>query len=234
MLRDGARTNRSEMVYNLKMEPPMGAVRLGAYKLMFAKNFTKDNWYDIDSVSLPESRSPRTGRKVSGERGERGRRRKFNDLFKEKTSPNTRRHRQRRMNQQFLKRTAERPVVGFSQDRVWLRDPAYAENIFGITAKEEEEEDEEEYSEEEEVFEFQKNYQKMFDKKWPELQKHLFNVVEDPEERVDLQESHPEILERLRSRVRELYGSFIASDFPAVDHRGSPKHFHGVWSTGWC
>ena len=123
-------------------------------------------------------------------------------------------------------------LLRFTEKRVSLRDPSYAENIFGITREEEEEEDE--YSEEEDLLETKTDYQKIFDKKWPELQKHLFNIAEDPEERVDLQETEPEMLETLRVRVRELYGSFTPSDFPAVDHKGSPKHFHGVWSSGWC
>ena len=42
-------SKRTEIVYNLKMIPsPMGAIRMGPYKLMFGKNFKRDGWYDID------------------------------------------------------------------------------------------------------------------------------------------------------------------------------------------
>ena len=184
VLDKGAATNRTEMVYNLKST--MGAIRVGPYKLMFARNFTKDNWYDIDSVSLAT----------------------------------------RKTNNQ----------IALSKTRVFLKDPSYAENIFKITMADENDEDDEDEEDQEdnEILDAENDYQKLFDKKWPSYQKHLFNIDEDPEERLDLQESQPQILEELRRRVRQLYGSFVPADFPAVDHRGSPKHFQGVWSPGWC
>ena len=74
----------------------------------------------------------------------------------------------------------------------------------------------------------------MFDQKWPKLKKLLFNVVEDPEERTDLFKSNPEIVEKLRLRVRELLGCFVKRDYPDQSKRGNPKNFHNVWSPGWC
>ena len=277
VLSKGAKTNRSDLVYNLKIEPPMGAVRVGSYKLMFARNFTKDNWYDIDSVTLPQPRSPRTAQKIKKLKkyqnlatANRGNRRKLKikqetrkQKMKDKNVPsnNNVRRRNMRMNQQFLKKkfnikrakesrsTIKRKknrriklsqeilkmkmALRLTKDRVLLKDPSYAENIFGITMEDEELEDE--FDEEVDgLMEGENDYQKIFDQKWARLQKHLFNIDDDPEERVDLQESHPEILEELRIKVRELYGSFVRADFPPADHKGSPRYFKGVWSSGWC
>ena len=77
-------------------------------------------------------------------------------------------------------------------------------------------------------------YQKVFDVRWPDLKKHLYNVVEDPEEKNDLKRTHRDIMEQLRQRVREYYGSFVERDYPAEVKRGKPKHFGNVWSSGWC
>ena len=77
-------------------------------------------------------------------------------------------------------------------------------------------------------------YQYVFDKRWPKLKKHVFNIIEDPEERRDLKEEHPEILEKLRTKAREFYGSFIPRDYPEFSKKGNPKLYDGVWSSGWC
>ena len=77
-------------------------------------------------------------------------------------------------------------------------------------------------------------YQYVFDKRWPKLKKHVFNIIEDPEERRDLKEEHPEILEKLRTKARELYESFIPRDYPKFSKKGNPNLYDGVWSSGWC
>ena len=77
-------------------------------------------------------------------------------------------------------------------------------------------------------------YQYIFDKRWPKLKKHLFNVVEDLEERKDLEEVFPEIFEKLRAKARDFYGSFIPRDYPKFSNKGNPKFYDGVWSSGWC
>ena len=76
--------------------------------------------------------------------------------------------------------------------------------------------------------------QKIFDKSWNGLNKYLFNVEEDPEERNDLFHSEPEIVEQFRRRVREHLGSFTERDSPEKSSRGHPSNFGNVWSPGWC
>jgi len=43
------RSARMDLVYNLKVIPVQGAIRVGDYKLMFANKFVKDGWYDPDA-----------------------------------------------------------------------------------------------------------------------------------------------------------------------------------------
>ena len=57
----GAAAKRSEMVYNLRIAPLSGAFRVGPHKLIFGRDFKKNNWYDIDTVMLPRSCSLKDG-----------------------------------------------------------------------------------------------------------------------------------------------------------------------------
>merc|ERR1712025_1192841 len=43
---------RQEMVYNLKVGPISGAIRIGPHKIIFGKKFNKQGWYDTDSTAL--------------------------------------------------------------------------------------------------------------------------------------------------------------------------------------
>ena len=76
--------------------------------------------------------------------------------------------------------------------------------------------------------------QYIFDKQWQNLQKYLFNVEEDPEEKKDLTKKLPKILEELRQKTREFYGSFTPRDYPSLSQKGDPKNFDGIWSSGQC
>jgi len=191
VLKTGVPTNRTELVYNLKMIPPQGAVRVGQYKLMFARKFNKDGWYDIDRVKLDAV------------------------------------HHKKKM----IKKT---------DNKVSLKHPKYPEKIFGIRSEDEDNEFDDEYEDIEEDVTNEVSdengtpIQRLFDRKWPKLKKHLFNVVDDPEERTDLQDSRPDLVDQMRLKVREYLGSFVARDYPDFDKKGSPKNFRGVWSPGWC
>ena len=58
VIKNGNESQRTEMIYNMKMIPsPLGAIRIGPYKLMFAKKFNKDGWYDIDDITKVKGRN---------------------------------------------------------------------------------------------------------------------------------------------------------------------------------
>ena len=47
-------SSRTDIVYNLKIKPMSGAIRVGDYKLMFAPRFNKDDWYNPDATRRKE------------------------------------------------------------------------------------------------------------------------------------------------------------------------------------
>jgi arylsulfatase A-like enzyme len=62
----------------------------------------------------------------------------------------------------------------------------------------------------------------------------LFNVRDDPEERVDLSTVYPDVLGELLARYRRYAATEIPPNFPPNEDAADPKHFGGVWSPGWC
>ncbi|KAK8730859.1 hypothetical protein OTU49_007659, partial [Cherax quadricarinatus] len=62
----------------------------------------------------------------------------------------------------------------------------------------------------------------------------LYNVEEDPEERVDLVSVHVDVVEELLQYLLEELQRYVPADiFPEVPE-ASPDNFDGVWSPGWC
>merc|ERR1712088_1292460 len=48
----GEEGKRTEMVYNLKMGPMSGALRVGKHKIIFGKMYNKQGWYNTDNTAL--------------------------------------------------------------------------------------------------------------------------------------------------------------------------------------
>ena len=127
----------------------------------------------------------------------------------------------------------------FKGKMVSLRDPSYSDRIFNISSHDAaahddgDEEDEDHHS-----IPIKKlkglSFREIFEKQWPGMRKLLFNVVDDPEERIDLQELELEVMEEMRKVVSELYDSFVKRDYPKFSKKGLPKHFNNTWSHGWC
>ena len=197
----GLPTPRKIMVYNLKILPVEGAIRVGDFKLMFGRDFKKDGWYDTDINTFPKGTFRRGNRM-------------------EASNP-----------------------FGYSKDMVFIRNMSHYEHLFNVTARDE---TDDEYTEDidDEVslmrmmgndYDISSNkYQIIFDLRWPNLKKHLFNIPADPEERVDLKDEQPQLVEDMRLIVRDMYASFVERDYPDKSKRGSPRHFNNIWSPGWC
>ena len=65
-------------------------------------------------------------------------------------------------------------------------------------------------------------------------QKLLFNLREDPEERHDISEKSPDIVEKLRVRAVEHFYNLQATFAPADDPNGDPLKWGGYYGPGWC
>ena len=78
------------------------------------------------------------------------------------------------------------------------------------------------------------NCKDLFTKSWPKLGKMLFNISQDPEERKDLSIVEKKVMQDMYKYLKYLYGSYVESDNPEKEKKGSPKHFKNVWSPGWC
>ena len=65
-------------------------------------------------------------------------------------------------------------------------------------------------------------------------QKMLFNLREDPEERVDISADNPDILEKLKARAVEHFLNLQPQFTPDDTQKGNPLHWGGYWGPGWC
>ena len=62
----------------------------------------------------------------------------------------------------------------------------------------------------------------------------LSNIVEDPEEGVELSEAFPDKVALMVERIKELSEDLVEADNPDTVFAGHPINFGMEWSTGWC
>ena len=68
----------------------------------------------------------------------------------------------------------------------------------------------------------------------PSNHTYLFNILEDPEERIDLSDVYPDIVDSLVKRIDELALDLVEADNPDTVFAGHPINFGMEWATGWC
>ncbi|XP_006817206.1 arylsulfatase B-like [Saccoglossus kowalevskii] len=62
---------------------------------------------------------------------------------------------------------------------------------------------------------------------------YLFNIRDDPEERNNIADLYPEIVQALRTRLDEYREGLVPPIDDTPDLAGLPSNFDGVWSPGW-
>ena len=62
----------------------------------------------------------------------------------------------------------------------------------------------------------------------------LFNVAKDPEERHDLSQEKPEVVENLKARAIEHFYQLQPRHVPEDNTAGDPVHWGGYYGPGWC
>jgi len=121
-------------------------------------------------------------------------------------------------------------LFGKAEDMVSVSEPlASLINPFYFTTEDEDAEFEEE---EHQISRFYDDTS--FTDQFDNVESALFNVRDDPEERVDLKLQHVEIFRQLRSRVKFHMSTMQPADFPQSNDAGHPRFFNGTFSPGWC
>jgi len=299
---------RKEMVYNLKVGPVSGAIRLGDYKLLFGKKFNKQGWYDVDNTALhcdrfyknkkekrkaaaeqkekkeernkrkvkEAKKKDRKGREISTKREKKlqsrkkkqRRKTKKRDKKREKKKEKKREKKREKKEQRRAEERTENKLTKIWKD--WLPEPSVhiqniirgrisdcnwsrffdaghsdnftlaprnggdivtimgsAPNPFNITAEDEDTEFEPDLYQ-------ARGFSGSLEQQFDDADSALYNIKEDPEERNDLKQQHPDIFVELRSRVLFHLENIVPEDFPSQDFSGHPRYFDGVFSPGWC
>lgn len=105
-----------------------------------------------------------------------------------------------------------------------------APNPFNITAEDEDTEFQEEQEDQQSGSQSLESLELQFDS----VDAALYNLRDDPQERVDLKLLKPQIYNQLRSRVLYHLSNISPEDFPEQDLAGHPRNFDGAFSPGWC
>ena len=201
---------------------------------MFAPEFNKDGWYNIDDigpVNFEERLLYYSNKRKSRLLHYSNKRKRRILQYSNERKSRLLHHSNKRKSYGRVSLLNE--ILVNNKRLVTLKYPKISERIFNITADDEQDNDDD-HALEDEFYGMDNDYQQIFDQKWPSLKKHLFNVVQDPEERNDLQSSHPDILEEMRMKAREFYSTFVQRDYPNRSEKGNPKYFDNIWSSGWC
>ncbi|KAK7098855.1 arylsulfatase J-like isoform X2 [Littorina saxatilis] len=69
-------------------------------------------------------------------------------------------------------------------------------------------------------------------KMFPDYQ--LFNISADPEERHNLADDFPEVVQQLKQKLTSYERLVVPSQHPPVEPKSLPHNFGGVWTPGWC
>ena len=120
-------------------------------------------------------------------------------------------------------------------DIVQIIDPML--NPFNISSEDEDSEYEEDYVSDD--FESRRNptvrkADRVMERRFDSLDIAMYNVMEDPEERVDLRFDLPDIFDDLKKRALKHLHNVVPEDFPDQDFSGHPRMFGGAFSPGWC
>ncbi|XP_047480024.1 arylsulfatase B-like [Penaeus chinensis] len=62
----------------------------------------------------------------------------------------------------------------------------------------------------------------------------LYNVKDDPDERVDLSKTESDTVGDLLKTLLKEMSRYVAADIKPGDPRAHPKHWNDIWTPGWC
>ncbi|XP_059143568.1 arylsulfatase B-like [Physella acuta] len=63
---------------------------------------------------------------------------------------------------------------------------------------------------------------------------YLFNLKDDPAERTNIYDDHPDIVLQLEDRLSYHKQHYIPPNFPPGSPAANPAHYGGAWTPGWC
>lgn len=61
-----------------------------------------------------------------------------------------------------------------------------------------------------------------------------FFFSDDPNERMDISEKHPDVVKELKAKLEEYKKNYVPPLKPPIDPKSNPSNYGGFWSPGWC
>ena len=247
---------RDEIVYNVKEKPFMAAIRVGDYKMIWGSRTQRDTWYKVreeiintmhcDQVRRTRIHANNTiNSSITRDRNAMDVFPLIDDVDKEPEDNALALMQKRMAKEEGVDHNTEQnkglnKMEGFAA-------PLIPENQKGIARKPREDRRKERKNKESKKKgnkkkkggsgKNKKNKQLLNNygvviKPWgPKM---LFNIQEDPEEKLDISADNPGVVEQLTKRINEHFLNLQPQFTPEDDENGNPVRWGGNWSPGWC
>ena len=229
---------REEVVYNIKEKPFMAALRLGEYKIIWGSRTQKDTWFPAkeEPVNRAECDKLLRTRLATGNRKRNipvPRDNRTMDIWNFDVSEDL------EYEEEYDKLEKLQAIDLESEDveeMTELEEDVQTFSVFGIRLGKEAKGGKKGNGKKKK--QKQKRFLKIANKNqvkirsWGDVM--LFNVAEDPEEREDLSQSLPEVVERLKARAVQHFYHLFPRQVPQEDQAGHPQHWGGYFGPGWC
>ena len=223
---------REEVVYNIKEKPFMAALRLGDYKIIWGSRTQKDTWFPAKEEPVNRLECDKLLRRRATVNRNRNipvpRDNKTMDIWNFDVSEDL----EYEEDYDKLEKLQAIDLESDDVDKMTELEEDLLGRRLGKEAKGGKKGNGKKKNKKQKKFLKIPNKNEVKIRSWGEVM--LFNLKEDPEERMDLSAEQTEVVERLKARAVQHFYHLFPRQVPEEDEAGHPQHWGGYFGPGWC
>ena len=223
---------REEVIYNIKEKPFMAALRLGDYKIIWGSRTQKDTWFPAKEEPVNRLECDKLLRRRATVNRNRNipvpRDNKTMDIWNFDVSEDL----EYEEDYDKLEKLQAIDLESDDVDKMTELEEDLLGRRLGKEAKGGKKGNRKKNNKKQKKFLKIPNKNEVKIRSWGEVM--LFNLKEDPEERMDLSAEQTEVVERLKARAVQHFYHLFPRQVPEEDEAGHPQHWGGYFGPGWC
>ena len=223
---------REEVIYNIKEKPFMAALRLGDYKIIWGSRTQKDTWFPAKEEPVNRLECDKLLRRRATVNRNRNipvpRDNKTMDIWNFDVSEDL----EYEEDYDKLEKLQAIDLESDDVDKMTELEEDLLGRRLGKEAKGGKKGNGKKKNKKQKKFLKIPNKNEVKIRSWGEVM--LFNLKEDPEERMDLSAEQTEVVERLKARAVQHFYHLFPRQVPEEDEAGHPQHWGGYFGPGWC
>ena len=223
---------REEVIYNIKEKPFMAAIRLGDYKIIWGSRTQKDTWFPAKEEPVNRLECDKLLRRRATVNRNRNipvpRDNKTMDIWNFDVSEDL----EYEEDYDKLEKLQAIDLESDDVDKMTELEEDLLGRRLGKEAKGGKKGNGKKKNKKQKKFLKIPNKNEVKIRSWGEVM--LFNLKEDPEERMDLSAEQTEVVERLKARAVQHFYHLFPRQVPEEDEAGHPQHWGGYFGPGWC